>query len=148
MNEEFIKIFNFIFEKYSLISIKNKLDKSIPINDIKIINDIDSFINKLNDNDNNKIKSVKEEIIYLSNTLISFLRKNDNNIEPITTYNKIYDLIINIVERFNFIRIRNLNDDIYYELKHISNNNFNQRKNMINSFIRKHTSNTKINIEI
>jgi len=108
MNEEYIKIFNFIFEKYNLISIKNKLDKSIPINDIKIINEIDSFINILNNTQNNNIKLVKEETVYLSNILISFLKKNDHNIENITTFNKIYDLIINIVERFNFLKIRNL----------------------------------------
>ncbi len=147
MNEDCKKTFNFIFDKYNLGSIKSKLERNNHIYDYKIINEIDSFINKLNDYKYPNFE-IKDETIYLSTNLVSFLKKNDYSIDHVVSMNKIYDLILNLVERFNFMKIRNLNDDIYYELKHISNYNFNQRKNLIITFIRKNSSNNRINIQI
>uniref|UniRef100_A0A6C0H0N7 Uncharacterized protein n=1 Tax=viral metagenome TaxID=1070528 RepID=A0A6C0H0N7_9ZZZZ len=147
MNEEFEKQFNSIYKKYQFKNYNNDINTNI-------ISEIDNYINLLTNTKSYNIykicKNIKNENnIYISDRLKNFFNKNECSINNSIINSNLFNIIINLVEKYNFRKVRNLDDDIYYELKKISNSKYSSKKLMIDNFIKKYTSiNQSINIKI
>jgi hypothetical protein len=136
-----------LYTKYDL----NKLNK----NKIETT-ELDNLILKLQSNvDNFKIKTRKcgiienfnNKTVYLNDDLYNFIVSNKVFFKYIKILNKemkLRDLrsIFKYIDPQNLINNTSLSiyEDIYYELKKISNSKYSSKKLMINNFIKKYTS--------
>ena len=64
-------------------------------------------------------------------------------------YNNLFSQITSIIDTFNSKKIKNINTEIFNDLRNIVNTNINLRKQPIHNFISKYTSlNKYININM
>lgn len=146
MDDKHLLIYHNIVHKYQLNIIK--LDYNY------INNEFDNIINKLiikNDVNNNLYKYRKntDYVVYVNNRLINFLYENDYEIDNILFYRKLYNKILIMSDLYRFIRVKKIDDEIFNDIKNISESNYFNKKILIKNFISKYsTTSEPINIVI
>jgi hypothetical protein len=139
MEKEHIDLYRKIYNKYCLGHINNTLE-----NRLSIIDEIDVFINQLNNNQSIELviehTDQKNHIVYLSNRLVHFFINNDYIIDNIIFHHKLYNRILAIVDHYRFTSIKNIDSEIYNDLTNIYNMNYIKKKVYINDFIGKYTT--------
>jgi hypothetical protein len=131
-------IYNTIIHKYDLNKISN-LNNSLN-------NDIDKFINNLNNTNKYIIKEYNKNnyFVHVSDRLIIFLKQNDYYIDNILLYKKLFNKILTISEIYHFVKLKNIDDEILNDIKFISISNYLTKKVLITNFINKYTSKNKV----
>jgi len=86
-------------------------------------------------------------VVYINDRLVNFLNENDIEIDNILFYSKLYRKIFIIVDLYRCINIKNIDSDIYDDIKKISESNYITKKILIKNFIDKY-SNKKNTIKI
>jgi len=138
MEHNYSMIYNNIIHKYEL----NKLSY---LNN-SLNNDIDKFINDLNNTEKHIIKQYNKNnyFIHVSDRLIIFLKENDYYIDNILLYKKLFNKILTISELYHIIRLKNIDSEIFNDIKNISLSNYLTKKVLISNFINKYTSKNKV----
>jgi hypothetical protein len=137
---DYILLYHNIINKYQLDKIK--FDNNI------YDYEIDQFINSLykykknNEYDNLYLyKKNIDYVVYINDRLVNFLNENDIEIDNILFYSKLYRKIFIIVDLYRCINIKNIDSDIYDDIKKISESNYITKKILIKNFIDKYSSN-------
>ena len=138
MEQNYNMIYNTIIHKYDLNKISN-LNNSLN-------NDIDKFINNLNNTNKYIIKEYNKNnyFVHVSDRLIIFLKQNDYYIDNILLYKKLFNKILTISEIYHFVKLKNIDDEILNDIKFISISNYLTKKVLITNFINKYTSKNKV----
>jgi len=135
--QEYILLYHNIIHKY-------QLEEIITYNIYD--SEIDQFINKLIKktyvNTNLcKYKKNIDYIVYINNRVVNFLNENDIKIDNILFYNKLYRKIFIIADLYRCINIKNIDYEIYSDIKIISESNYMTKKILIKNFIDKYSTN-------
>jgi hypothetical protein len=137
----YILLYHNIINKYQIDKIK--LDNNI------YNSEIDQFINRIvkgNEVKDNLYKYKKniDYVVYINDRLVNFLNENDIEIDNILFYSKLYRKIFIIVDLYRCINIKNIDQDIYDDIKKISDSNYMTKKILIKNFIDKYSTNNDI----
>jgi hypothetical protein len=137
----YILLYHNIINKYQIDKIK--LDNNI------YNSEIDQFINRIvkgNEVKDNLYKYKKniDYVVYINDRLVNFLNENDIEIDNILFYSKLYRKIFIIVDLYRCINIKNIDQDIYDDIKKISDSNYMTKKILIKNFIDKYSTNKDI----
>jgi len=150
-NSDYLNVYNNLCIKYNL--------KIITLSTDVRMTEIDSFIENLNKGfgvnevgrigkDYSKDKLINTQV-YISKALIMFLNSSNIFIDGRMFYNNLFSQITSIIDTFNSKKIKNINTEIFNDLRNIVNTNINLRKQPIHNFISKYTSlNKYININM
>ena len=140
MNSNHLLIYHNLVHKYQL-NILNYNNNN---------NEIDNIIN----NNVNKFKFYiykknTDCLVYVSDRLINFFNKNDYKIDNVLFYRKLFNKILIVSNLYYFIRIKKIDDEIFNDIKKISESNYFNKKILIKNFINKYsTISGAINIKI
>jgi len=138
-----LDLYNKLYQKYNLGTIKSKLDET----DITDILNLQRVQLNCTIKCKQKIRPENDEhIVCLSDEFYNFMKKNDHNINKIISYNKLYRIINNITNNYNFysftnsfyIKINKYNM-IYYKFKQMINANYIRKRVLIVNFISEYT---------
>ena len=153
-NSDYLNVYNNLCIKYNL--------KIITLSTDVRMTEIDSFIENLNKEfgvngggvkiisgkDYSKDKLINTQV-YVSKALIMFLNSSNIFMDSRMFYNNLFSQITSIIDTFNSKKIKNINTEIFNDLRNIVNTNINLRKQPIHNFISKYTSlNKYININM
>jgi len=150
-NSDYLNVYNNLCIKYNL--------KIITLSTDVRMTEIDSFIENLNkgfgvnevgriSKDYSKDKLINTQV-YVSKALIMFLNSSNIFMDSRMFYNNLFSQITSIIDTFNSKKIKNINTEIFNDLRNIVNTNINLRKQPIHNFISKYTSlNKYININM
>ena len=158
-NSDYNIVYENLSKKYSLKLIKN--------DEVNYINlEIDTFINNLNKDLNNKKSYIKiinttdttdtnnlnnhskdTDNLFLSKRLLNFLLASDYITSNTMEYTKLHHQIRSITDHYNFKKIKNTDNEIYNELKKIIQSSHIVKSKLITNFIKMYT-NTQQEIKI
>ena len=152
-NSDYCIVYENISKKYNLKIIKNDEVSHKNI-------EIDTFIQNLNNNIKFKYNYVKTttlppsinnpfdvnnqlnatEILYLSKRLLNFLLASDYVVSNTMEYTKLHNQIKLISDNYHFKNVKNTDNEIYNELKKITQSNHIIKSKLITNFIKMYTS--------
>jgi len=152
-NSDYCIVYENISKKYNLKIIKNDEVSHKNI-------EIDTFIQNLNNNIKFKYNYVKTTtlppslnnpfdinnqlsatgILYLSKRLLNFLLASDYIVSNTMEYTKLHNQIKLITDNYHFKNIKNTDNEIYNELKKITQSNHIIKSKLITNFIKLYTS--------
>ena len=152
-NSDYCIVYENISKKYNLKIIKND-----EVNHKNI--EIDTFIQNLNNNVKFKYNYVKTTalppplnnpfdinnqlnatgILYLSKRLLNFLLASDYIVSNTMEYTKLHNQIKLITDNYHFKNTKNTDNEIYNELKKITQSNHIIKSKLITNFIKIYTS--------